>query len=289
MAFQHADPHPFIPEGFEWNDIPDREFMCRAMAPLRLPATNEDLAIITLVPLPGNQLSFAAVSDIVIEFLIAHRVNFRRIMPSHLGQAFVRLTHAYDRDNLVRRSPRPYVDIQISFAKHNEGRNWRRVFFNDDCWMMLLGFPDDYKSERHIQNAISDFGKVILWEESEFFPGKIMVRARVKSVQEVPRFIVYSNSPDLNGESWTIQCEVMQHHPLDQGPPIVDPVPEELELEHVVPFDFLDWDSQLLSRSSMISKMMRTCLEIRSSKATLSKGSHRCSNQIHGSLGLLKF
>lgn len=37
---------------------------------------------------------------------------------------------------------------------------------------------------------------------------------------------------DLNGDSWTIQCEVVQ------GPPLEDLVPDELELESVVPFDF---------------------------------------------------
>ena len=52
--------------------------------------------------------------------------------------------------------------------------------------MMLFGFPEDYTSERHIQNAINDFGRVILWEESDNFPGRIMVRARVKSIQVVP-------------------------------------------------------------------------------------------------------
>lgn len=49
------------------------------------------------------------------------------------------------------------------------------MIFSDECWMMLLGFLDDYKAERHIQNAINDFARVILWEESESFPGRIMV------------------------------------------------------------------------------------------------------------------
>jgi hypothetical protein len=49
--------------------------------------------------------------------------------------------------------------------------------------MMLLGFPDDYKNERHIQNAISEFGKVILWEESSLFPGRLMLRAWVNDVE----------------------------------------------------------------------------------------------------------
>lgn len=82
------------------------------------------------------------------------------------------------------------------------------------------------------------YGKLILWEVSDSLPGRIMVRARVTNIQEVPQFIAYSNSLGLHGDSWTIQCEVMQHHPLDQGPPIEDPVPDELDLKAMVPFDF---------------------------------------------------
>lgn len=74
-----------------------------------------------------------------------------------------------------------------------------------------------------------------------------MVKARVTSVHEVPHFLVYSDPRhflvyfdplDVNGDSWTIQCEVMQYHPLGQGPPVEDPMPDELELENVVSFDF---------------------------------------------------
>ena len=55
---------------------------------------------------------------------------------------------------------------------------------------MMLGFPDDYKTERHIHNAVSDFGRLLLREESEAFPGRIMAMVRVTSAQGVPQFIV---------------------------------------------------------------------------------------------------
>jgi hypothetical protein len=51
---------------------------------------------------------------------------------------------------------------------------------------MMLGFPDDYKTEHHIHNAVSDFGRVLLWEESSVFPRRIMARVRVTSAQGVP-------------------------------------------------------------------------------------------------------
>lgn len=78
--------------------------------------------------------------------------------------------------------------------------------------MMLLGFSEDYTAERHIQNAISDFSRMILWEESDTYLGRIMVRARVTSVEVVPQFIVYSNPINVNGDSLTIHSDVVQHH-----------------------------------------------------------------------------
>jgi hypothetical protein len=186
MAYQRVDLRPFIPDTFQWVDVPNREYMCRAVAPARPPPTHEDLAIVTFDPLPGNVLDFAVIRNIVRDFLIGHRVVPRAVLPCHLGQAFVKFHHAYERDNMVRQSPMGFGNIQISFVKHNEGRNWRRVFFNEECWMMLLGFPDDYKSERHIHNAISDFARMILWEESDRYPGRIMIRARVISIEVVP-------------------------------------------------------------------------------------------------------
>jgi len=169
MAYQRADPRPFIPPNFQWVDVPNREFMCRAVAPMRPPPTNEDLAIVTFNPLPGNVLNFGTIRNIVREFLIARRINPRSILPCHLGQAYVRFNHAYERDQMISESPMVCGNILISFVKHNEGRNWRRVYFNDDCWVMMLGFPDDYKTERHIHNAVSEFGRLLLWEESAAF------------------------------------------------------------------------------------------------------------------------
>jgi len=206
MAFQRADPRPFLPPSFQWVDLPNREFMCRAVAPMRPPPANEDLAIVSFDPLPGNVLNFGAVRNIIREFLISRHINPRDIMPCHLGQAYVRFNHAYERDQMVNESPMVFGNVNISFVKHNEGRNWRRVYFNDDCWVMMLGFPDDYKTERHIHNAVSDFGRLLLWEESNAFPGRIMARVRVTSAQGVPQFIVYSDSLNINGDSWTIQC-----------------------------------------------------------------------------------
>ena len=123
MAYQRADPRPFLPPSFHWVDIPNREFMCRAVAPMRPPPVNEDLAIVTLDPLPGNVLNFGTVRNLIREFLISRHINPRGIMPCHLGQAYVRFHHAYERDQMVNLSPMVLGNVHISFVKHNEGRN----------------------------------------------------------------------------------------------------------------------------------------------------------------------
>lgn len=116
MAYQHTDPAPFIPEGLRHEDIPNREFMVRAVAPVRPPARNEDLAIVTFEPLPGNPMHFGAVRGVIRDFLRDEmRVPFEDIQPSNLGQALVRLTHTYHRDVLVRDSPHVYDNVTVTF------------------------------------------------------------------------------------------------------------------------------------------------------------------------------
>lgn len=55
---------------------------------------------------------------------------------------------------------------------------------------LLLGFPSDYWSERHIQQAVGTFVRVLLYEADSTFLARPLARARVKDVQKVPQFIV---------------------------------------------------------------------------------------------------
>ena len=71
-----------------------------------------------------------------------------------LGQAYVRFTFLHDCDNLISNSPHAFGDVNISFVKHNRGRNWRSVHFNRECWLMLLGFPVDYWEQEFLDSAI---------------------------------------------------------------------------------------------------------------------------------------
>lgn len=100
----------------------------RAVARRRAVPRNEDLAIATITPLPGNPLHFPTIEEILREFLEQYRrTPINEVQPTHLGQAFVRFEHEHDRDRFVIGSPHAYGDVYISFVRHNQGRNWRRV------------------------------------------------------------------------------------------------------------------------------------------------------------------
>jgi hypothetical protein len=205
MAFQRADPAPFIPEGLLHDDIPNRVFMVRAVAPVTPPARNEDLTIVNFNLLPGHEMNFYAVRSVLRDLLRFERpTTFLDIQPTSLGQALVRFHHSYDRDTLVAESLIEYGDVTVSFCKHNEGRNWRRAAFDQECWILILGLPNDYWTERHICSIVGDFGRVQRWVADDRMKCRLLVRITVASLDRIPQFIVYEDPEKANGESWTL-------------------------------------------------------------------------------------
>jgi hypothetical protein len=94
----------------------------------------------------------------------------------------------------VINSPHPYGDSQFSFVRHNQASNWRLLNFNRECWLMLLGFPLEYWNHESIQSEIGVFGRVLLWENDRNHLGRLLVKARVTDLQDVPNFIVFSDT-----------------------------------------------------------------------------------------------
>jgi hypothetical protein len=173
--------------------------------------THEDFAIVTIHPIPDNVLQFDAVHEVVQEFMEEHMdIRVRDIQPSHLGQALVQFNQARDRDLLINLRPHPYGGVNFHLERHNQGRNWHALNFNRDCWLMLLGFPLDYWNHDCIQGAIASFGRVLLWENDRQHLAWLLVRVRVTELQEVPHFIVLTDAEGFQGESWAIQCKIIE-------------------------------------------------------------------------------
>jgi hypothetical protein len=87
---------------------------------------------------------------------------------------------------------------------------------------MILGFNVDYWKQKDIEKAIADFGKLLVWEEDPNHPARIIVKARVAELTEIPWFIVCFEGEDFEGDSWTAQCEILQARPLGGVPPDED-------------------------------------------------------------------
>lgn len=121
------------------------------------------MATATINPLPGNALQFPTVRQVLREFFEERHIVYSGIQPSHLGQAIVCFNTPNDRDALVINSPLSMGNVQVTFTRHNQGRNWRRVNFNHECWLMLIGFPIDYWETDYIQDNICSFGHVENW------------------------------------------------------------------------------------------------------------------------------
>ena len=173
--------------------VENRQFMVRAVASSRPVPRHEDWAIFNINPLPGNALNFNAVSDVLEDFFVdVARVQIRTIQRTHLGQALVQFVRVYERDTLIANSPHQFDNVAISFVKHNQGRNWRRVTFNREVWLMLAGFLFDYCEEEYIDNALAPFGRMLTWDKNPDHKNRLMVRARVVDLESVPHFIVLS-------------------------------------------------------------------------------------------------
>ena len=48
---------------------------------------------------------------------------------------------------------------------------------NHEVWLMLLGFNVDFWEQKDVEKAISEFGKLLLWEEDPNYLTRIIVKA----------------------------------------------------------------------------------------------------------------
>jgi hypothetical protein len=238
MAYRRVDPEPFLPPGFSAAVVQHRGIMVRSVSQ-RLPPMHEDCAIINIHPLPEHGVLFPAVRDVVREYLVEHRrVGVRAIQRSHLGQVLVQFRSVLERDNLVLLGAQQYLDATFTAVRHNDAWNHRALLFNHECWLMLLGFPLDYRSSEYLQAAIGSFGRLILWEEDRSNISRTLLRVRVTSLDEVPQFIVFSEAEGFAGDSWTVQCEIIQQLMLGDQAQDEDPIPPAPEDGHQLPLVF---------------------------------------------------
>lgn len=80
-----------------------------------------------------------------------------------------------------------------------------------------MGLHLDYWDHEFIETVLAPFARIIDWYADDRRKVRVLARARVADLQSVPQFIVLSDIPRFEGDSWTIQCEVIQREMLGLG------------------------------------------------------------------------
>jgi len=77
-----------------------------------------------------------------------------------------------------------------------------------EVWFAMLGLNLDLWSHSLVDKAVSEFGKLIVWEEDHDNMARVLVKARVISLDAIPWFFTFAEGDDPEADSWTVQCEV---------------------------------------------------------------------------------
>jgi hypothetical protein len=186
--------------------------------------------------MPQGEVHFENVRGVLEDFLLHEaRVGFRSIQQCPFGQAYVRFSHVRDRDRMVSETPHVFDDIVVSFAKHNQGSNWRRKTLNRECWLLLVGPPLDNWSSEDITSVVCSFGRLIMWENDADNKGRILAKVRCDELVEIPKSVRFTEGEVPDAESWTFSIEVLQQVLIGDGPPAEDPMPEDGVDPHPLP------------------------------------------------------
>lgn len=218
MAFLNINPAPMMFPGVHRVLVQGRPRFARVVTP-RTPPANEDLAIVTITNPPPGEIPFANSRELILGLIEGHyelRVTEIQRSPFARAQAFVRLGHVTDRDALVHRSPHQFQGFNIEVVSHNRGPNARRVLFNRECWLILIGYPVDARSIDEIRDTIKSFGRLICWQKDSVL-SRVVVKARVTDLEDIPHYLVLSEGDDFEGVSTTVQVEIMHQNLLGGG------------------------------------------------------------------------
>jgi hypothetical protein len=132
------------------------------------------------------------------------------------------------RDGLMAGNLHEIDGVQIRFIRHDYGLNRRSSPFTRFGWIMMLGFPLDYRSLGFIYQEVAAFGKLISWHNNPRARGFVLVKCLYNDVDTVLRSLFFRQG-DRNGESWGwgVPVYVLNwDHPGNFLPPIDDLPPD---------------------------------------------------------------
>ena len=174
-------------------------------------------------PLQQLQLMYLTRDYIEIEV----RKNVLYFAPHPHGVGIYQLCDPCQRDTLVVTSPHWIGGHEVRFVKHDETpMNVRNSPYTRKSWLLLLGYPLDFKDPLILKQVCSVFGQLLFWNSSDHSRARVLVKVMIDNPLEVPRSLVIKHGKELNGagRSWTVpvyifNSEFTNAQPTDEEEP----------------------------------------------------------------------
>lgn len=230
MANFPVDPHRFIPQHMEIEDgganrIP-RAFVNLSGAPAR---NFEEYVIAEDVDELLDHGDYAVFVHQIRQFLVDELhvpVRFACIHP--LGIGLFQLDSVFHRDALFAANPHEIDGIRVRFVRHYQGINRRDKDYTRYGWIMILGFPLEYRSLEHVDQAVSSFGKMLRWRNPPNRLGYVLVKCLYNEPQSVPRSLVFrQGTRQGSGWSWSAPVFILNWEHPDELFPEHDELPAD--------------------------------------------------------------
>ncbi|TVU28811.1 hypothetical protein EJB05_20344, partial [Eragrostis curvula] len=192
------------------------------------PLRHEDCAFaVTEEELSANQmLQFMHEISDYIEVQVRKTVVFYSIHPHGVG--IYRLRDACQRDTLISMNPHHIGPRFFSFVKHDEAPlNFRRSPFTRKSWIMLLGYPLDYKHESILKQVCAPFAQLLSWNPVDSSLARVMLKVMIHDPLEVPRSLAIKVGREMDGEgrTWTVPVYILNSDFASPAPADEDDVP----------------------------------------------------------------
>jgi hypothetical protein len=129
-----------------------------------------------------------------------------------LGVGLLEFETSMHRDILMVGNVYAIDGVLIRFIGHDYGRNERSSPYTKYRWIMMLGYPLDYRALNFIDQAMTSFGKLVSWHNNPRANGFVLVKCLYNGTDYVPRSLIFRQG-DRSEASWS--CPP----PLDDLPP----------------------------------------------------------------------
>lgn len=178
--------------------------------------THENFVAAVVEPQPPAHLLGQLIQEVANIITDQHQMQVVRIQRYPLALCIVELASTLVRDVLVNSEPVLLGNwFHANFVKHDQLANWRNSPFTREGWLIILGIALHLKTRAIIEQATNLCGEFIDWHYRDKVLGRVLVKARYKSVNDIPAKLVLGDTTAFGGlgQSWTFHVFVLNGMP----------------------------------------------------------------------------